>query len=155
MQLKQLLYLVTVAETQSIRKASHKLFVSQQAISQSLKNMENEYNIHLVNRSVHGITLTEHGKYVVSIATEILALNEKLENYFALQSVVPKNDSLDIAAIHTAKNYILPEISIKHMKYYPHVQLNIFPTDTDEVISSISTNKMAIGFLGMVYIDGK
>ena len=39
MQLQQLLYLKTVGETKSIRKASEKLFVSQQAISQSIMKL--------------------------------------------------------------------------------------------------------------------
>ena len=72
MQLKQLLYLVTVAQTQSIRHASSKLFVSQQAISQSLQNLEEEYSVQLLNRSVHGITLTTQGEFAAAAAAHRL-----------------------------------------------------------------------------------
>ena len=151
MQLKQLLYLKTVAETQSIRQASNKLFVSQQAISQSLQGLEEEYHVTLLNRSVHGITLTEQGEHAVAMAAHILALTEELENYFAAQSTSEHSGVLNIAAIHTVKDYILPETRIKFMKSFPHVQLDISVMPTDQVISSVCAQEMDLGFLGLMY----
>lgn len=151
MQLKQLLYLKTVAETQSIRQASSKLFVSQQAISQSLQGLEEEYHITLLNRSVHGITLTEQGEHAVAMATKILALSEELENYFIQQSTSQNSGTLNIAALHTVKDYILPETRIKFMKCFPHIQLQISVMNTDSIISSLLNQEMMLGFLGMMY----
>ncbi len=155
LQIKQLLYLKTVAETQSIRQASNKLFVSQQAISQSLQGLEEEYHIQLLNRSVHGITLTEQGEHAVEIAAQILALSAELEHYFTQQSAAKHSGALKIAAIHTVKDYILPETRIKFMKSFPQIQLNISVMDTDHVISSICSQEMLLGFLGMMYIGSQ
>jgi len=109
MQLHQLLYLKTVAETRSIRKASEKLFVSQQAISQSLQKLEEEYDIQLLNRSVHGVTLTEAGSYAASVAEQILLLSNNLETYFVSQAQKQESGQLHITAINSIKNFVLPD----------------------------------------------
>lgn len=152
MQLKQLLYLVTVAQTQSIRQASSKLFVSQQAISQSLQNLEEEYSVQLLNRSVHGITLTTQGEFAAAAAADILKRCDELEQYL-IRSSDKQTGSLRIASIHTFKDFILPETHIKFIKAYPDIHLEITSMDTEHVISSVLSQQMDLGFLGTMYIQ--
>lgn len=152
MQLKQLLYLVTVAQTQSIRQASSKLFVSQQAISQSLQNFEDEFGIKLLNRSVHGITLTPQGEYAAAAAMDIIKRCDELEQYLA-RSSNRQTGSLRLASIHTFKDFILPETQIEFIKAYPDIHLEIASMDTDHVISSVLSQQMDLGFLGIMYIQ--
>lgn len=154
MQLKQLLYLKTVGETKSIRKASNELFVSQQAISQSLLNFETEYNVQLLNRNVHGVSLTELGKYVVEEAEKILTLTNALEKHLIEYTEQQYEDTLRIAAIRTFKDYILPEARIKFIKTYPDVTLKISTMDTTQVLHALEKKEANIGFLGVPYIDG-
>lgn len=51
-----------VAKEQSITKAAKKLYISQPAISKSLKKLEEEMNVSLFYRNLNGVELTEAGK---------------------------------------------------------------------------------------------
>lgn len=155
MQLKQLLYLKTVAETKSIRKASNKLFVSQQAISQSLKNLEEEYDCKLLERSVHGVTVTPTGLHVVSIAEKMLALEDELENFLRKKACQKQKKLLKIAAINSFKDLILPEAKIRFIKQYPAVQLTVHTMTTIKVLQTVLNKENDIGFLGVTYRDDK
>ncbi len=153
MQLKQLFYLKAVAETQSIRKASSKLFVSQQAISQSLKNLEEEYHVQLLERNVYGVTLTEAGEYAVVMAKKILDLQDELEQYFWQQENVLREGTLCIAAIPSFKKYILPEAEIKFMQRYPKVKFSAQLMGPERVITMMREKQAEIGFLGMMFVN--
>ena len=63
--LEALLYLREIAKTKSINKAADSLYVSKSALSTAIKNLEDEFGVALLNRSVHGVTLTEAGENVV------------------------------------------------------------------------------------------
>ena len=155
MQLHQLLYLKTVAETRSIRKASEKLFVSQQAISQSLQKLEEEYDIQLLNRSVHGVTLTEAGSYAASVAEQILLLSNNLETYFVSQAQKQESGQLRIAAINSIKNFVLPDTQFQFAKQYPNIQLFMDSLGTKQVIEAVASKDCQLGFFGNPYIDDK
>jgi len=156
MQLQQLLYLKTVAETKSIRKASQKLFVSQQAISQALQKFEEEYGVQLLNRSVHGISLTEAGSYAVTVAEKILQLSDELEEYFSEQTGRNQNGVLTIVAIDTVKDFFLPEVQLKFIKTFPNISLEIYSLDAEDIVNTVRyTDKEIIGFIGIPIINGK
>lgn len=155
MQLQQLLYLKTVGETKSIRKASEKLFVSQQAISQSLMKLEEEYSIPLLNRSVHGVTLTEAGSHAAAVAEQVLSLTQNLEQYFAKQSTILQGGQLRIAAINSVIYFVLPDAQIEFMQQHPSAELHIDSLGTKNVIEKVAARECEIGFFGNPYINDK
>ena len=53
----------TVANTQNISKAASELFISQPAISKSLRKLEENLNLSLFIRNSRGVTLTSEGKH--------------------------------------------------------------------------------------------
>jgi DNA-binding transcriptional LysR family regulator len=59
MTLKQLRYIVTVAETGSITEAAGKLYIAQPSLTSSIQELENEYGITVFNRGKKGISLTK------------------------------------------------------------------------------------------------
>ena len=72
MTLKQLHYIVTVAETGSITDAAGKLFISQPSLTSAVQELENEYGITIFNRSKKGISLTPEGDEFLGYARQIL-----------------------------------------------------------------------------------
>ncbi len=75
MRLEQLTYFVKTANTGSFSAASMELFISQQALSTSIKNLEKEFQAQLLIRTPKGVVLSNDGKYFYEIATQILALS--------------------------------------------------------------------------------
>ena len=154
MQLKQLLYLKTVGKTKSIRKASAELFVSQQAISQALLNMEAEYNVQLLNRNVHGVSLTDIGKHTVAEAEKILQLSTALDDYLRECSKRQLEGTLHVAAIRTFNDFILPNTKITFIKNYPKVKLTVTTMHTKQIVDMLAEQQADLGFFGIPYVDG-
>lgn len=71
--------LVIVAETGSFSKAAHELHVSQSAVSQRIKFLEDRYGHQLLDRSSPQLTATEVGSLVIRKAGQILGLEMELQ----------------------------------------------------------------------------
>ena len=72
MDIKQLEYVIVVAETKSMHLAAERLHVSQQNISRVLKQLEDELNVQIFSRSAFGTYLTEDGQDIYLRALTIV-----------------------------------------------------------------------------------
>jgi DNA-binding transcriptional LysR family regulator len=72
MELRQLRYLVTIAEVGNMRRAAEVLYVSQPALSYALKSLESELGVRLFDRHAGGVTATAVGRDVVTEARRAL-----------------------------------------------------------------------------------
>jgi AraC-like DNA-binding protein len=72
MRTEQLKYLVDVAETKSMSKTAEKMFVSPQAVSQSIRQLETELDIELFVRNSQGVSLTKLGEGIVEKAKAMM-----------------------------------------------------------------------------------
>ena len=81
MELRVLKYFITVAQEQSFSKAAKVLNVSQPALSKQIKDLEDEYQITLFNRTTRTVSLTEEGRLFKEQAIEILNLVGRSEDY--------------------------------------------------------------------------
>ena len=61
MDLKQLQYFVVSVESGSFKKAAEMLYTTQPHISKSIKNLETELNVQLLERKARGVEVTETG----------------------------------------------------------------------------------------------
>lgn len=82
MELKQLLYFQTIAECNNMSQAAQKLNISQPALSNSLKKLEEELDAHLFERQKNKIILNESGKTALSYASAILDKAAEMKNNF-------------------------------------------------------------------------
>ena len=81
---------LTVAETVSISRAAERLFISQPAVSKSVKNLEDALSVHLIERSSRGIRLTEQGKLLYE------HLQEAFQNIHAAEEELRQANDLGI-----------------------------------------------------------
>ena len=126
MRTEQLKYLVDVAETKSMSRTAERMFVSPQAISKGIKQLEQELGAELLVRTSSGVTLTPLGESVVAVAQNMLK-EEQLLGHLASQSKQRKilDDSFPIRICSTSAvvNMVLPDIIAK----FQHVNINIVP----------------------------
>ena len=72
MTIKQLQYIVTVAEEGNITAAAKKLFIAQPSLTTAIRELEAEYNITIFMRSNKGIKLTSEGEEFLGYARQVL-----------------------------------------------------------------------------------
>lgn len=82
MNITQIKYVLEIAASSSIREAASKLFISQPALSSSIKDLEDELGIRIFQRSNKGIILTDVGREFVSYAKKAVGQYEILEDRF-------------------------------------------------------------------------
>ncbi len=92
MNLKQALYIQTIAREGNITAAAKKLYVSQPSLSQMVRQVENEYGVTLFDRTVSPLRLTYAGEKYLQAAKTMLAANERLEN--ELREIRQENSGL-------------------------------------------------------------
>lgn len=124
MQLRDIQYVVTVAHESSFSKAAQALYISQPALSQSIKRLENELGVPLFIRENNSIRLTAAGKIFVADGTEILKMSNALRT--KMSDIINLRDChLKIGISTFYSNCYLPKIIPAFQRQYPSIHLEI------------------------------
>jgi len=129
-----------VAENKSFSKASEKLFMTQSAVSQSIKQLENSINIILFKRMSKGVELTEAGNILYKYTSSSMELLETgLSKLKSLQSL--DSGELIIGASDTISTYfLLPHLEMFH-KLYPNIRIQVINRVTSETIELLKSRQ--------------
>ncbi len=135
-----------VAETLNMSKSAQNLFITQSAVSQTIKDIENKLTIKLFIRQNRKLYLTQEGKelYICTKKTINLLKDAQrcLENFNTL-----KKGRVRIGASTTIGNYLLPVIVKTFKEQYPGIDTDIFIGNTYEVINKLRLSDIDVGLI--------
>lgn len=145
MNLNQLRYFVTLAETESFTKAAVAHYISQTAITQQIRTLEESVGAKLVNRESRPISLTPAGRVFLKEAREIL---ERMDT--ALWRTREASTGLEGSLrIGYTKGYEHSDLS-RHLRIfhrqYPNVLLSCYRRDTDALAAGLINGEYDIIF---------
>ena len=80
MLLKQMKYFMSVVDNHSFTEAAEQCYISQSAISQQIKSLENEFGVHLIKRNNRQFSLTPAGEYFYRHGRELIDEIEHFKN---------------------------------------------------------------------------
>lgn len=144
MEIRQLKYFIGVAEAGSISEASRRFFLSQSAISQQIKALEEELNTTLFIRTSHRLTLTDSGEMLLPLARQVLTdVNACQERMTDLNDMLC--GELTIGLTFSLEPYVRPAI-VKFLKAFPKVRLNIFYKTIPELREMLLRNEVDMIF---------
>ncbi len=150
MRFEQLEYLIAIAETGSFRAAAQKLYITQQAISSSMKQLEEELGQELFIKESNKTRLTTYGEITLGFAQKTL---EEKNSLFAQYQSVQETEKLmqiDIGSTSSVINYILPtviaELESKRKKVF--FQLNTME-NMQTVLEQVAQGEKTLGFISM------
>ena len=133
-----------VAEHLSFTKASERLFISQPAVSKTIRNLEVAYKSNFFIRKRNSIELTEDGKAFLIYVDRILTIYEEMEEQFlTLKDALPEKIHFGVST--TAANYIIPKILAKFSIQYPQVQFEITSGNSEEIENLILNEHLNFG----------
>ncbi len=124
MNLKQALYIKTIAECGSITAAAKKLYVSQPSLSQMLRHVEEELGLTLFDRSVSPFRLTYAGERYLHTAGIILSASEELEEQLR-EIRQEESGRLRLGISFSRGLQVLPMVIPVFQKRYPNVILEL------------------------------
>ena len=96
MTLKQLRYIVTVADIGNITEAAKRLYIAQPSLTAAIIELEKEYGITIFNRGKKGITITNEGEEFLGYARQILEQANLIEDRYIGQT---KPNSVSLLSI--------------------------------------------------------
>ncbi|MBD7910741.1 LysR substrate-binding domain-containing protein [Clostridium cibarium] len=145
MDIKRLVYFVTIVEEGNISAASKKLHISQPPLSNQLKVLEEKLGIKLMERGSRNITLTEGGKLLYRRAKNIINLAEatkkELEDF---ENGV--QGTLSLGTVSSSGAILLSRRVIEFHEKYPKISFHIHEGNTYELLELLTAGiiEMAI-----------
>lgn len=141
-----------VAEKGNISLAAQGLFISQSAVSQSIKQLEASLGLPLFRRTPKGVTLTAEGHLLYEYARPAIDLLEAAEEKLAAVKDLSDGE-LKIGASDTlSKHLLLPKLE-EFSKTYPEIKLRIVNRTTIEATDLLKSGKLDIAFVNLPIFD--
>jgi len=148
MNLKDLKYLVALADTGHFGKAAERTFVSQPTLSAQLKKLEDYLGVKLVERQPKNVQLTEVGKQVVVRARRMLNEGDEIVA-LARNNTDPFAGKLKMALIPTIGPYLLPRVMPKLRKALPHLSLMLYEYQTESLLKRLRDGEIDLGLMAL------
>lgn len=146
MNLRDLKYIVAVAETRHFGKAAERCFVSQPTLSGQIKKLEEELGVAIFERTNRSVEITPVGESIVRHARDIIEQVEVIEQ-LAQAHQDPLAGPLRIGAIPTLSPYLMPLVLLPLKKQHPQMRLILSEELTDTLIERLQNHEIDAALL--------
>ncbi|MDD3761270.1 MAG: selenium metabolism-associated LysR family transcriptional regulator [Acidithiobacillus sp.] len=136
----------TVARLLSFTKAAETLHMTQPAVTFQVKQLEEQFNTRLFDRTHNRISLTEAGMVVYEYSERILSLYTEMSNRVG-EMTGDLRGHLLIGASTTIAEYMLPRVLGDFKMKYPDVQVRLHVGNTDKIVHMIEDNSIDLGLV--------
>lgn len=148
MEIRQLKYFVSIAENGSFSEASRRFYLSQSAISQQIKALEDEFKTTLFIRTPHKVKLTESGEMLLPLARQVLhSVNDCQDRMADVNKLLC--GELTIGLTPSLESYVRRSM-IRFMKIYPNVHLNIYYEAIPQLMHMLRSGQLDVAISIMV-----
>ena len=148
MELRQLRYLVALADERHFTRAAAREHIAQPALSQQIRRLEAEVGLALVERTTRRVALTDAGELLVARARRILAeLDDAQAELGALAGV--KGGRLAIGALHTMGPVDLSLLLASFHRNHPAVDLTVREQSSEELAEMLRDDVIDLAFLSV------
>jgi LysR family hydrogen peroxide-inducible transcriptional activator len=148
--LRQLRYLLALAEHLNFTRAAEASFVSQSTLSTGLKELESTLGVQLVERDKQSVALTAVGEEVVVRARQVLAAAEDLSD-FASDASRPMQGQLRLGVIPTIAPFVLPRVMPALREKFPQLQLALREDLTAHLLERLRNRQLDFALIALPY----
>lgn len=143
----RLITFLDLCETKNYTRTAKRLCVTQPAVSQHIKYIENKYNIKLFEYQGKTLSLTKKGVEFYDKILKLRTISSSIEN--SLLDVNNLGKTVTFGATRTIGEYVMPDIIKNFLKRYPNSNLSMIVDNTTHLLDML--NK---GFLEFCIIEG-
>ena len=152
LKLKDLRYLVAVADTRHFGRAAAKCFVSQPTLSAQLRKLEASLGVQLIERQPRRVALTEAGQEVARRAREMLQTADAIVTVSQTRRD-PLAGQLRLALLPTVGPYLLPHVALKIRRALPRLELMLYEYRTEPMLERLHNGEIDVGILALPVHD--
>ncbi|MBQ8446554.1 MAG: LysR family transcriptional regulator [Clostridia bacterium] len=139
----------TVAKCGSLTRAAEELYISQPAVSQSVKQLENQLGVSLFNRTHRGMELSaQGGKLIFDEVERALGLLNEAEKRIA-QTKMSATGTIRIGASDTIFEYFLADKIVDFHERFPAVKIELMADFTPDTIEKLKADRCDIAFVNL------
>ena len=125
-------YVYEVYRQRSFSRAAKKLFISQPALSSTVKRVEKSLGAQIFDRSTIPLTVTPAGAYYIKSIESIMQINRNIESYFGdIRDM--KTGSLAIGGSSYFCSFVLPAMIARFHRKHPAIQIDLFEGNVQEL----------------------
>jgi DNA-binding transcriptional LysR family regulator len=148
MELRQLRYLVTLADEKHFTRAAAREHIAQPALSQQIRRLEGEVGLPLVDRTTRRVTITDAGEMLVARARRILsevdAAGAELQ---ALTGI--RTGRVNVGAMHTMGPVDISHALAVFHRRHPGVELTVREQSSEELAEMLRDDVLDLAFLSV------
>jgi LysR family transcriptional regulator, hydrogen peroxide-inducible genes activator len=148
MNLRDLQYLVALAEHRHFGRAAEACFVSQPTLSTQIKKLEDELGVALVERTPRKVLLTEVGRDIAIRARDVLNEIEQIRGV-ARRTLDPESGTVRLGIFPTLGPYLLPHVLPRVREAFPRLELLLVEEKTEAVLRLLREGKLDAGILAL------
>lgn len=146
MNIRDLQYIIAVAETRHFGKAAERCFVSQPTLSGQIKKLEEHLGVAIFERTNRSVEVTPIGEAIVQHARQIMEQVDAIEQ-LAQAHQDPLAGPLRLGAIPTISPYLMPLILVPLKQQYPQLKLVLSEEVTDMLIRRLQHHEIDAALL--------
>lgn len=147
MNLRNLQIFLTVTEEMNITHAANKLFISQPAVSQAIKNLETELSVRVFVRDKHrGLSLTEVGKEIALLGRQMRGIEQRIYEIADQENNLMRG-KLKIGCFPAVSKNILPQAFAAYKKKYPHVSVELHEGTSNQIKEWVNDRIIDVGIV--------
>ena len=148
MNLRDLHYLVALAEHRHFGHAAEACFVSQPTLSTQIKKLEDELGVALVERTPRKVLLTEVGREIADRARDVLNEVEQIRAV-ARRTRDPESGTVRLGIFPTLGPYLLPHSVPMVREAFPKLELLLVEEKTEVIVRLLREGKLDAGILAL------
>jgi LysR family hydrogen peroxide-inducible transcriptional activator len=152
MNLRDLKYLVALAEHRHFGRAAAASFVSQPTLSTQIRKLEDELGVTLIERAPRRVMLTPIGLEIADRARGVIAGVEQMTE-LARRSRDPEAGSVRLGVFPTLAPYLLPHVLPGVRERFPRLELLLVEEKTDAILQRLRDGRLDAGILALPVHD--
>ncbi len=151
MRIEQLEYLATVTRLGSLRRAAEELHVSQPALSETIRNLERELGVTLLDRRRSGAVVSDGGRELLPYIMGVLEAVDRLNR--AADHQHRTNRMVRIGTVNAATVTLLTPAVRAFRAGHPETQVEVIPAQQDQIQQAIREGGLDLGLVNVLSGD--
>jgi DNA-binding transcriptional LysR family regulator len=138
-----------VAAAGSFTKAARELFLTQSAVSQQIRALEDEIGGRLFDRSGKKIRLTQEGEVLLAYSERLFDLHEEIETLFGSLRTLQKG-KITVGATAVIGTYFMPAVISAYHRQYQGIEIDLRMGNSEQVLEMVLERKADLSIAGMI-----